>query len=139
MPLVGLRGRTQGCRSSCQDHPPERSRRHLDTCQFETRLIARIPGVKCLEHSVVQASVPWAGKHARFTLLMGRLPIDVLLAGQTVQAAREVLGHSWDLPRVVRLSDPQSPGAGQECRPLAETPTGEHHHLLHVGSHHRSR
>ena len=81
---------------ACYDHAPERDWRHLDTCQFKTFLHARIPRVKCPEHGVVQAAIPWAGKHSRFTLLMERMAIDVLQACQTVSAACEILRISWD-------------------------------------------
>jgi transposase len=94
----GVRWKCPECERTlaCYDHAPERSWRHLDTCQFETVLTARIPRVRCPEHGVRQVAVPWAGKHARFTLLMERLAIDVLLACQTVQAASRILGLSWD-------------------------------------------
>ncbi len=35
------------------DHAEERTWRHLDSCQFQTYLHARIPRVECLEHGVV--------------------------------------------------------------------------------------
>ena len=43
------------------DHSEERTWRHLDSCQFQTHLHARIPRVECDEHGVVQVMVPWAG------------------------------------------------------------------------------
>ena len=42
------------------DHAEERSWRHLDSCQCQTYLHARIPRVNCPEHGVRQVSVPWA-------------------------------------------------------------------------------
>jgi transposase len=38
--------------SALYDHAPERRWRHLDTMQFETVLVARIPRVNCPEHGV---------------------------------------------------------------------------------------
>ncbi len=42
------------------DHAEERTWRHLDSCQYQTYLHARIPRVACGEHGVVQVKVPWA-------------------------------------------------------------------------------
>jgi transposase len=81
---------------SCYDHDPERTWRHLDTCQLETHLHARIPRVNCVEHGVVQVSVPWSEERGRFTLLMERFIIQALLACQTTQGACELLRISWD-------------------------------------------
>jgi transposase len=81
---------------SCYDHSPQRTWRHLDTCQLETHLHARIPRVQCPEHGVVQVAVPWAQERGRFTLLMERFIIQALLACQTTQGACELLRISWD-------------------------------------------
>jgi transposase len=80
----------------CYDHAEERSWRHLDSCQFKTLLVARVPRVKCPEHGVKNVSVPWAEKSSRFTILFERLAIDVLLATQTVTGAMKILRTSWD-------------------------------------------
>jgi len=77
------------------DHAEERTWRHLDSCQFQTHLHARIPRVACGEHGVVQVTVPWAEPRSRFTLLFERLAIDVL--GQcNVTGATKILRISWD-------------------------------------------
>ena len=81
---------------SCYDHSPERTWRHLDTCQLETHLHARIPRVQCPEHGVVQVAVPWAEERGRFTLLMERFIIQALRACQTTKGACELLRISWD-------------------------------------------
>ena len=60
------------------DHAPERRWRHLDTMQFETVLVARIPRVNCPEHGVKTIEVPWAGKNSRFTLMFEAFAIRVL-------------------------------------------------------------
>ncbi len=86
------------CQSSlsCHDHAPERVWRHLDSCQFQTYLHARIPRVACPEHGVRQVAVPWAEARSRFTLLMERWVIEVLLQCATVQGACRLLGLKWD-------------------------------------------
>lgn len=79
-----------------RDHVEERSWRHLDTCQVRTFIRARIPRVECAEHGVRQVLVPWAEPLSRFTLMMERFAIDVLLQAATVLAATRLLRISWD-------------------------------------------
>lgn len=87
---------TCGRSLGCYDHAEERVWRHLDTCQYQTHLHGRIPRVDCPEHGVSQVSVPWAGKHSRFTLLMERLVIATLEACQSVSRTCKLTGVSWD-------------------------------------------
>ena len=77
------------------DHAEERAWRHLDSCQFQTYLHARIPRVACSEHGVGQVLVPWAAPRSRFTLLFERLAIDVLRQCD-VSGATRILRISWD-------------------------------------------
>ncbi len=81
---------------ACRDHAEERVWRHLDTCQFQTYLHARIPRVACPEHGVVNVSVPWAEARSRFTMLMESLIIEVLKECATVMGACYLTGISWD-------------------------------------------
>jgi len=81
---------------SCYDHAPERTWRHLDSCQFQTILQAKVPRVNCPQHGVRQANVPWAEKGSRFTILFERFAIDLLRATQTVTGAMNILGTKWD-------------------------------------------
>lgn len=85
------------CGVACKlhDHDEERVWRHLDSCQFQTFLHARIPRVNCSEHGVRQARVPWAEPRSRFTALFERLAIAVLLETD-VSGAAKILGLSWD-------------------------------------------
>lgn len=68
------------CGKSCSiyDHSEERTWRHLDTMQFLTMVVCRVPRVDCDDHGVRQVSVPWAGPKSRFTLLFERLTIELL-------------------------------------------------------------
>ena len=77
------------------DHAEERTWRHLDRCQFQTHLHARIPRVECGAHGVVQVTVPWAEPRSRVTLLFERLAIDVLRQCH-VSGATRILRISWD-------------------------------------------
>ena len=78
------------------DHAAERTWRHLDTCQFQTHLHAKIPRVPCPAHGVKQVRVPWAEPRSRFTVLLERLIIDLILQCSTVKGACEIAGVSWD-------------------------------------------
>ena len=80
----------------CRDHVEERVWRHLDTCQYQTFLHARVPRVDCPTHGVRQVRVPWAEARSRFTLLRERLIIDLILQCSTVTGACRIAGISWD-------------------------------------------
>src|SRR5437867_9733781 len=84
------------CQTACPiyDHR-EREWRHLDTCQLQTRLHARVPRVDCPTHGVVQSVVPWATPGSKFTLLFERLAIDWLREAAVAAVARQ-LGLGWD-------------------------------------------
>lgn len=79
----------------------ERSWRHLDTCQFETRVHAAVPRVDCAAHGVKTITVPWAERHSRFTLLFERLAIAWLREATPLAVARR-LGLSWDEARGIQ-------------------------------------
>ncbi len=86
------------CGSQCTiaDHAPERTWRHLDTMQFETRLRARVPRADCKACGVKTVSVPWAEKHSRFTLMFEAFSIQVIQACGNVKSAAGLLGLDWD-------------------------------------------
>jgi transposase len=73
----------------------ERRWRHLNSCQFQTILVARVPVVKCPAHGAQTVAVPWAEKYARFTHLFERLAIDVMREC-SIRGACDILGISWD-------------------------------------------
>lgn len=86
------------CDAKCSiaDHAPERTWRHLDTMQFETVMQARTPRSKCKTCGVKTTTVPWAGKHSRFTLMFEAFAIEVLQACGNVKSAAELLDLDWD-------------------------------------------
>ena len=96
---VGLPRAVWGCPECGQrmhGHGHEERRwRHLDRCQFKTRIVCRVPRVRCPEHGTQQVAVSWAEKLSRFTRLFERLAIDVLLEC-SVLATGELLRISWD-------------------------------------------
>jgi transposase len=85
------------CGQPCskEDHREERSWRHLDTMQFETTIVCRVPRLNCPDHGVLSAEVPWAEGYSRFTELFEKFAIDVLKAAKSVKAATGLLGISW--------------------------------------------
>jgi len=85
------------CGQACplHDHQPERTWRHLDTCQYQTFLHAELPRTRCEKHGVRVVTIPWAEPHGRFTALFERLVIDWLQAASQ-QAVADRVGLSWD-------------------------------------------
>lgn len=73
------------------DHQDERTWRHLDTCQFETRLQAAVPRVNCTRCGVLTVGVPWAAPQGRFTLFFESFAIDVLTTAQVQSRAAQLL------------------------------------------------
>ena len=86
-----------GAAAPVYDHA-ERRWRHLDTCQFTTLLVARVPRVQCGTHGVKTVGVPWAEKGSRFTVLFERLAIAWLREATPTAVARR-LGLTWDEAR----------------------------------------
>jgi transposase len=86
------------CEKPCgiYDHSEERTWRHLDTCQFQTLIHARVPRVKCETCGVRQVAVPWAEGRGGFTLLMERLIIDLLGECKNIKGVCEILDIHWE-------------------------------------------
>lgn len=105
------------CGTECviADHAPERSWRHLDTMQFETVLRARTPRAKCKTCGVKTTTVPWSGKHSRFTLMFEAFAIEVLQACGNVKNAAGLLGLDWN--SVHRIME-RAVERGLACREL---------------------
>jgi transposase len=77
------------------DQTEERRWRHLDTCQYRTVLVSRIPRVACPEHKVVQVRVPWAEERSRFTALFESWVIRMLRECSVAETAGLVKA-SWE-------------------------------------------
>ena len=69
--------------------------RHLDTCQFQTILVASVPRTKCPEHGVLATRVPWAESGSRYTALFEALIIDWLKEA-TTKAVAQQMQLSWN-------------------------------------------
>ncbi len=84
------------CQERMQIHDYEERRwRHLDSCQFQTIIVSRVPVVRCPTHGSQTVAVPWAEKYARFSRLFERLAIDLMLEC-SISGACDILGISWD-------------------------------------------
>lgn len=88
--------------SPLHDHAPERRWRHLDTMQFRTEIVSRLPRVSCETHGVLTVSVPWAGSHSRWTLLFEAFAVRVLLGTSNVTRAMALLGIGWEQVQAIR-------------------------------------
>lgn len=116
---VGFRCPECDYQGTARDHAQERVWRHLDSCQFQTYLHARIPRIACPTHGVRQVRVPWAEPDSRFTMLFDRLAIDLLLACD-VKSASEILGISWDEAWGIKLRAVRRGQARKEQRVVAK-------------------
>lgn len=65
----------------------ERTWRHLDTCQFETIITARVPRLLLKSGRTLTAGVPWAAPRGRFTLSFEAHVIALLQQCRTVRGA----------------------------------------------------
>jgi transposase len=87
--------------------------------QFQKHLHAAIPRVHCPTHGVKQVRVPWTEPRSRFTLLMERLIIDLILQCSTVKGACEIAGVSWDEAWGVMSRAVARGQARKEVRPVS--------------------
>jgi transposase len=95
------------------DHTPERSWRHLDTCDYETWLHAELPRVSCSKHGVRQAKPPLSDGRSTLTFAMERRCIDTL-AECSRKGAATLTGLSWDEMDTVMT---RAVGRGMKRRP----------------------
>jgi len=81
-----------GQTGACYDLREERTWRHLDSCQFQTFLVARLPRVECPEHGVKTIAAPWCEPHSRFTLAFECFAITLLLSTGVQGRTASLLG-----------------------------------------------
>jgi len=90
--------------SPVYDHAEESVWRHLDTCQCQTYLHARLPRVRCVEHGVRQLASPWASPGSSLTMAGESRVIDTLKECDITGAGR-LTGLGWDrIWRVLELA-----------------------------------
>lgn len=83
-----------GERTPIHDHQ-KRKWRHLDTCQFETIIMADIPRSSCSKDGIHQIQVPWAEEGSRFTAFFEALAI-IMLKEMSLSGVSRVLRLSWE-------------------------------------------
>ena len=82
----------------------ERQWRHLDTCQFETLIKARVPQLKYSNGTVEELTVPWAERYSRVTLLMEGFVIKLLQVCPTPKGVCEFTRLSWSTVNAIMVS-----------------------------------
>ena len=92
-----------GTSAPLYDHAPVRRWRHLDTMQFTTEIVARLPRVSCAAHGVRQIGIPWADAHTHWTLLFEAFAIDVLEATSNLTRACTLLKLGWEQAHMIRV------------------------------------
>lgn len=74
----------------------ERRWRHLDTCEFETWVVAQVPRIRLSSGEVKTVQVPWAEALGRFTMAMERRIIHILQDCPAVTRAARLAGITRD-------------------------------------------
>ena len=82
----------------------ERQWRHLDTCQFETLIKARVPQLKYSNGTVEELAVPWAERYSRVTLLMEAFVIKLLQVCPTTQGVCDLTRLAWSTVNGIMVS-----------------------------------
>jgi transposase len=106
--VIGVEGSAEAeicpeCGQCCARYDAsERRWRHLDTCQYQTILVARVPRIKCGEHGVRQVRVPWSEDRSRFTAMFEALVIDWLLATENIAAVAKGMRLTWEEVSAIR-------------------------------------
>lgn len=77
------------------DHTAEQVWRHLDTCQCQTYVHARLPRTTCPVDGVKQILAPWATPRSQFTVQFERQVIDTLKECDVTGVTR-LTRTSWD-------------------------------------------
>ena len=75
--------------------------RHLNVCQHQAYLNARVPRVRCETCGIRQVNVPWARPNSGFTLLFEAMVMTMVSAMPVAAVARIVDQHDTRLWRVV--------------------------------------
>lgn len=65
---------------SVYDHAPSREWRHLDTMDYKTYIVCKLPRITNKDGKIRTISPPWASKHDRHTLKFEHKVINLLLA-----------------------------------------------------------
>jgi transposase len=81
--------------ASVYDHAEEQVWRHLDTCQCQTYVHARLPRTTCAVDGVKQIRAPWAEPRSQFTRLF-EVRLSDTLKECDVTGVTRLSGTTWD-------------------------------------------
>ena len=82
----------------------ERQWRHLDTCQFETLIKARVPQLKHSGGTLEDLAVPWAERSSRVPLRMEAFVVKLLQACPTTQGVCDLTRLAWSTVNGIMVS-----------------------------------
>jgi len=97
----------------------ERQWRHLDPCQFETLIKARVPQLKYSNGAVEELAVPWAERYSRVTRLMEAFVIQLLQVCPTTQGVCDLTRLAWSTVNAILVS---AVGRGMQRRAEEDVP-----------------
>lgn len=84
------------CGRACHRHDSRTRRwRHLDSCEYQTFLVADVPRTMCPQHGVKQVAIPWSEGRAPYTAKFEAHIIELLLE-TTISATARLTGLKWD-------------------------------------------
>jgi transposase len=78
------------------DHSKERTWRHLDTCDVQTYVHAKLPRIDCPEHFVQQVEISWAKDFSRFTKQMYRYILKIIFNVEVFSRACVICKIGWN-------------------------------------------
>lgn len=78
--------------------------RHLDTCQFETLIKARVPQLKYTDGTGQELVVPWAERYSRVSTLMAGFVIKLLEVCPSTQGVCKLTRLSWRTVNAITVS-----------------------------------
>lgn len=73
----------------------DRQWRHLNTCQLQTFVEARVPRLKFTSGRVEEARVPWAERFSRVTRQMEVFVIELMKVARSIKQVAELLELDW--------------------------------------------
>ncbi len=71
--------------------------RHTGICNYQTKVVAKVPCVSCSEHGIQTVSVPWADARVSFTTAFESHVIDALQDSTSISTVASRVNASWTL------------------------------------------
>jgi transposase len=96
----------------------QREWRHLDTCQFETCIVAEVPRLKYKSGRVEDAAVPWAERYSRITLMMEAFVVRLLQAAANISRVASLIRLDWHTVNAVIARAVERGLAGRAQEPV---------------------